>query len=45
MKANMTVTSVAAATPKYLFVMCDCTVDSDVATGEFSLLLGTLHMC
>ena len=35
----MTVISVAAVTTKFLFGMCDCTADSDVGTGEFSLLL------
>ena len=24
--------------------MCDCTVDSDVGTGDFSLVLGILHV-
>ena len=41
----MTVTSVAVATTKFLFGMCDCTVDSDTQTGEFSLMLGILHVC
>ena len=27
-------------TTKFLFGMCDCTVDSDVGTGDFSLVLG-----
>ena len=30
---------------KFLFGMCDCMVDSDVGTGEFSLVLGILHVC
>ena len=25
--------------------MCDCTVDSYVGTGDFSLVLGKLHVC
>ena len=25
--------------------MCDCTVDSDVGTGNFSLVQGILHIC
>ena len=41
----MTVTSVAAATTKFLSGMCGCTVDSDVGTGDFSLVLGILHVC
>ena len=45
MTAKMTVTSVVVARAKLLFCMCDCTVDTDVGTGEFSLVLGTLHVC
>ena len=30
---------------KFLFGMCDCTVDSDVGTCNFTLLLGILHFC
>ena len=41
----MTDTSVAVATTKFLFGMCDCTVDSDVGTGDFSLVPGILHVC
>ena len=41
----MTVTSVAVATTKFLFGMCHCTVDSNVGTDEFSLLLLILHVC
>ena len=41
----MTVTSVVVATAKFLFVMCDRTVDIDVGTGDCSLVLGILHMC
>ena len=40
----MTATSVAAAT-KLLFCMCDCTVDIDVGTGDFSPALEILHVC
>ena len=28
-----------------LFDMCDCTVDADVGTGDFSFVLGILHVC
>ena len=41
----MTVNSVAVVIAKFLFGMCDCTVHSDVGTVDFSLVLGTLHMC
>ena len=41
----MKVTSVAVAAAKFPFGMCDCTVDSDVGTGDFSLVLGILHVC
>ena len=41
----MTFTSVAIAKTKLLFGMHDCTVDSDVGTGDFSLVLGILRMC
>jgi len=45
MKAKtVTFTSVAVATTKFLFGMCDCTVNSDVSIDELSLLLGTLHV-
>ena len=43
----MTVASiarVALATAKFLFDMCDCAVDSDNGKGDFSLVLGILHM-
>ena len=33
----MTVTSVAVAITKFLFGMCDCTVDSDVVSGNLLL--------
>ena len=41
----MTVTSIAVATTKSLFGMCDCTVDSDVGTGAVSLVLGISYVC
>ena len=44
MKAKVKVNSAAFATTKFLFGMCNCTVDIDVGTGDFSLLLGILHV-
>ena len=41
---KVTVTSVAFATTKFLFGMCDCTVHSDVGTGNVSLVLWILHV-
>ena len=41
----MTVTGVAVAIMKFLIGICNCTVDSDVGTGSFSLVLGILHVC
>ena len=35
-KQKMTVTSVAVATTKSLFGLCDCTLDSDVGKGDMS---------
>ena len=40
----MTASSVVPTT-KFLFAACDCTVDGDVGTGEFSLALRILHLC
>ena len=40
----MTVDTVRVATTKFLFGLCDCTVDSNVGTGDFSLAQGNLHM-
>ena len=40
----MTVTNVAVATKKLLFGMCDCAVDSEFGTGNFSLVLEILHV-
>ena len=39
MKAKGDVTSVQAMTTMFLFGMCDCTVDSNVIMGDFSLVL------
>jgi len=44
-KQKVTVTSVAVVTMKFLFGTCNCTVDSDIGTSDFSLVLGILHMC
>ena len=41
----MTATSVADAMAKFLFGMCDCTINSDVGRSDFSLVLGTSHVC
>ena len=43
-KQKVAVTSVAVATTKFLLGMCDCTVDNDVGTGDFSLVLEILHV-
>ena len=45
MKVKVRVKIVVVTTTKFLFCLCDCTVDSDVSTGDFSLLLGILHVC
>ena len=37
MKQKVTVNSVAVATIKFLCGMYDCTVDSDVSTGDISV--------
>ena len=39
----MTVVRVAVEAMEFLSGMCDCTVDSDVGKGDFSLVLGILH--
>ena len=44
-KQTVTVNSVAVAATKFFSGMCDCTVDSDVGTGDFLLVLGLLHVC
>ena len=36
---KVTVASAVVVTTKFLFGICDCTVDSDVGTGDFSLVL------
>ena len=41
----MTIISFAVAKKKFLFGMCDCTVDSDVGARNFSLVLESWHMC
>ena len=41
----VTVVSVAVETAKFLFGISDCTVNNDVGTGDFSLVLGILHAC
>ena len=43
LKQKLTVTSVPVAITKSLFGMCHCTFDSDIGTGDFSLVLGILH--
>ena len=37
--------AVASATTKFLLGMCDCSIDSDVSTDDFLLVLGNLHIC
>ena len=44
LEQKVIVASVAVATSKFLFDKCNCTVDSDVGTGDFSLA-GTLDVC
>ena len=41
----MTLASIEVATTKFLFDMCNCTSDSDIGKGDFSLVLGNLHVC
>ena len=43
-KMWQTVGVVVAAT-KFLFSLCDCTVDSNVGTGDFSIMLEILNVC
>ena len=43
-KQEVTITSVAVATEKILFGTCDCTVDIEVGMGDFSFVLGILHL-
>ena len=40
----MTVISAEVVTTKFLFGMCDYTVNSDVGSDDFSLVLGILHV-
>jgi len=40
----VTVASVTVTTTKVLSGECDCTVDSEVDKGYFSLVLGILHV-
>ena len=42
---KVTVTSVAVATTLFLPSTCNCTVNNDVVTGDFSLVRGILHVC
>ena len=41
---KVTVTSVAVATRKFLRGVCNCTVDRDVGTADFSLVPWILHV-
>ena len=41
----LTITSIAVATMKSPLGMWDCTVGSDVGTGDFSLVHGILYVC
>ena len=43
-KQKVIVTSIAVATTKFLFGMCDCMVDSDAGFSNFSLMLGIWHV-
>ena len=42
---EMTVTSTAVVTTKFLLGMYDGTIDSDVGTGNCLLMLGISHIC
>ena len=44
MNAKMTVTTVAVATAKFQFGICDCRVNNDVDTSDFACVW-TLHVC
>ena len=44
-KQNVTDTSAAFATIWFLFGVCNCIVNSDVGTGNFSLVQEILHVC
>ena len=41
----MTVTGAVVVTAELLFGMCNCTVESDVGSCDFSLVLGIPHVC
>ena len=41
----VTVTSVTVVTTKFPFGVYDSTVDSDIGRGDFSFVLGVLHVC
>ena len=43
-KQEVTVTSVTVPIAMFAFGMCDSTLASDVGTGDFSLVLGNLHV-
>ena len=45
MKANDDSHYYCICDKKFLFGMCNCTVESDVGTGDFSLLLRILQVC
>ena len=45
MKAKVTVTNVAVGTTYLLLGTCDCTVNSDVGTGDFSFARGIMQVC
>ena len=36
---------IVVATTKFLFGICDCTVDLAAGKGDFSLVLEILHVC
>ena len=44
-KQKLTVTSGTVVRTNVTFGMCDCTVVSYVGMGNFSLILGILHIC
>ena len=41
----MTITGVAVATTQFLSGMCDCMVDCDVGTDDFSRVQAILQVC
>ena len=44
-KRKVTVSSVAVATTKFVFGMCDYTIHSDDGRGDFSHVLGIMEVC